>query len=379
MMSRSMGRADTARRITALAIVLANAPGQVVAQDVVTIRDEPSCKGCKINLVTLFTISDDAIPTNALPRGVSARDSRGRWLVHMMDHSYGVFSSEGKYITAIGREGKGPGEFMNPGPAVFAPGDTLYVFDGSLRRAIIFDPAGAVVRTFSIPSQINLGHGAVFLTPSRLVVNLPLAMSPPFTGVKYHLADVTTGEITGSFGKTDDPAQNMGTRRFRTLARASESSFWSVTMAEYRVERWNALSLQCEAVFIRESAWFSPPTQAELQRDFRRPVPRVSDIRVDDQERLWVLASVPREGWEKLFYGPDSATYRKNPSALQQSVIEVIDVKTRRVLARQSFSQIFENLTDDREGVYVYTFTPDEAAALTIFRLELQGVPKSGK
>ncbi|MDE2835399.1 MAG: 6-bladed beta-propeller [Bacteroidota bacterium] len=51
-----------------------------------------------------------------------------------------VFSSDGALLREIGREGRGPGEFMGPPFAHIGPGDTLYVLDRQLQRLTVFSP-----------------------------------------------------------------------------------------------------------------------------------------------------------------------------------------------------------------------------------------------
>jgi hypothetical protein len=67
-------------------------------------------------------------------------DSRGRLFVPLASsNTIRVFDADGEFVTSIGRQGAGPGEFEDIGGA-WARGDTIEVFDGSLNRITRFYP-----------------------------------------------------------------------------------------------------------------------------------------------------------------------------------------------------------------------------------------------
>ncbi|CAM2005477.1 6-bladed beta-propeller [Acanthopleuribacter pedis] len=57
-------------------------------------------------------------------------------------HTITAFDTEGKPKFSFGSKGNGPGEFVEPGALAISPGGELVVFDTSLKRRIVFDPAG---------------------------------------------------------------------------------------------------------------------------------------------------------------------------------------------------------------------------------------------
>jgi hypothetical protein len=63
-----------------------------------------------------------------------------------------IFDSAGRYLSAVGRRGEGPGEFRSPWHILEWPGDSLLVLDISRGfRFNIFGPDGAFVRSFTTP------------------------------------------------------------------------------------------------------------------------------------------------------------------------------------------------------------------------------------
>jgi hypothetical protein len=71
-------------------------------------------------------------------------DAGGRLVVPLASAStIRVFGPDGAFLTALGRSGEGPGEFVSLG-AVWPRGDTIEAFDTELRRMTRFLPDGAV-------------------------------------------------------------------------------------------------------------------------------------------------------------------------------------------------------------------------------------------
>jgi hypothetical protein len=60
------------------------------------------------------------------------------------------FDSRGRFLTATGREGEGPGEFRSMSATWLTEADSVVVFDWRLRRFSVFDADGAFVRSFRL-------------------------------------------------------------------------------------------------------------------------------------------------------------------------------------------------------------------------------------
>jgi hypothetical protein len=69
------------------------------------------------------------------------------------------YDGSGAYVSAVGREGGGPGEFKSMWGLEVGTDDSIYVFDSELQRLSIFDVHGELVRDFSVLSSIGpLGY-----------------------------------------------------------------------------------------------------------------------------------------------------------------------------------------------------------------------------
>jgi hypothetical protein len=84
-----------------------------------------------------------------------AEDDRGNvYALNSLEHRVQVFSSQGRFLRAIGRRGIGPGEFQQP-VSIGIAGDTLYVVDIDPRRISLFSLDGEFSR--QVPT-----HGVSF-------------------------------------------------------------------------------------------------------------------------------------------------------------------------------------------------------------------------
>jgi hypothetical protein len=89
-----------------------------------------------------------------------------------------VYDAAGRHVRTFGREGEGPGEFRDPGPATFF-GDTLVVFDWRLKRLTYFRNDGTVLATARTELPTTFAHGFGRLDDTSLVVEAVEGYSPP--------------------------------------------------------------------------------------------------------------------------------------------------------------------------------------------------------
>ena len=78
-----------------------------------------------------FNTSDSVII--GIPWGISVDDDKNVYITDITASKITVFDSTGAYITQIGREGSGPGEFRSVTDIHFND-DSLTVYDGVSRR-----------------------------------------------------------------------------------------------------------------------------------------------------------------------------------------------------------------------------------------------------
>ena len=96
-------------------------------------------------LIELFRLGDGENGDGVLFYGgigeLVAVDRTGRiFISEWQDPTIHVFAPTGDLVTTIGQKGRGPGEFQWLESLHAGPGDTLYVFDSTLRRLSAFEP-----------------------------------------------------------------------------------------------------------------------------------------------------------------------------------------------------------------------------------------------
>jgi hypothetical protein len=67
------------------------------------------------------------------------------------------YDTTGRFITAVGGRGKGPGEFNWLGPALRTDSDSLILWDPNNGRLSVFDPSGQLVRAVPLGSGQGVG------------------------------------------------------------------------------------------------------------------------------------------------------------------------------------------------------------------------------
>lgn len=143
------------------------------------LRASEACAGCTVQLVKVISLTDSLHPGLFGYLPVVARDGRGWWYTASTDEGLrqvGVFDAVGGFRQALGREGKGPGEFTSINEVVVGAGDTLYVYDNALIRRTVYDPQHRMVQTHPLPGRV---YDVAQLPGGRSVISANIPMSFP--------------------------------------------------------------------------------------------------------------------------------------------------------------------------------------------------------
>jgi hypothetical protein len=146
------------------------------------------------------------------------------------------YDEHGQFVRRIGRQGAGPGETRYMGNAFPYRGDSIAVYDLSMRRISVFDSAGVFARAFTspvayarkpnvIPSQScclimgAFGDGSFLVQPPD---EIPVHAGPPRFGMLSLLRLSAEGEGPDTIGTfesrlhTHDAARPAGVRGYET-------------------------------------------------------------------------------------------------------------------------------------------------------------------
>ena len=344
--------------VTTVVLVHAAFANPLYSQEAVQITRDLTCPRCRIVATQVASIGDKDGPGAIGSAPWLACRQRGQLFAAVTMSRPGevlLFDHAGRFQRAFGRAGEGPGEFRVGFPLKFGPGDSLWVFQPSARRAAVFDSSLKYVRTLPLPTVATavsiFDNGNLALQgsiPSRERIGLPI-----------HLVS-SAGALGSSFGtakaevRPDD--QFVSSRR---LAQASNGRIWSARLTEYTLERWDTagtldLRLAVDATWFK--AWRPDPANP------RAVGPMIIDVQQDSNGLLWVLISVRDASVDEARFAETEQYARRSSSATSveyDSVIEVVDPQRRRVLATTRIGSNMRGFAC--EGI-AYSYKEDEAA-----------------
>ena len=119
----------------------------------------------------------DAVEHDLSPIAFLAVAPNGTIVVtQQQDRNLRYFDASGKSLGTFGRQGQGPGEFMNVGRTSWVA-DTLVVFDGMNRRLTLIAPERKLVRTVPLTITISLRPRPGGDTPPAQFPALPMSLT----------------------------------------------------------------------------------------------------------------------------------------------------------------------------------------------------------
>lgn len=300
-----------------------------------TIPDKPSCPTCRIVLERVVTLGSSGEP--ALSRSTHvAVDSRGRFFA-APTYDPGkivMYDARGVVVRTFGRPGQGPGEF---GALIHmlrvGPGDSIHVFEGN--RESVLSPGIAGFGSQRILPL--LPNDVLFLRDGRAVVQRTI-LGDGRTALPLHILD-TQGRIARSFGGgglLDPRKPYLGVLR---LFPAPGDRIWSAHFGAYRIDLWSLDGSRLQTL-VRDAAWFRPWDNEPISSTVaERRHPRVVSVAEDPQRRLWVNVAVPGPRWRPPHGGREMRLDELDEDAEFDTVLEVLDPRNGRLLARGRFAQ----------------------------------------
>lgn len=308
---------------------------------------EDLCATCKIVLDDAVHIGSSngwAVLSQFAYFGI---DERG-WVVVADPMSYPnqvlfLSSASDTIPTPIGREGAGPGKLLRI-TGLWTSDQGVHVFDGGTGRETVFDTAGQFLSTYVYRfGPIGRLGSRIPLDGNRLLINATIR-TPDNAGYPLHILD-SERRIERSFG-ADTALLLPGFVDFnaRALAWSSDSVLWVARFNEYRIEKW---TLRGEHVLtlIRHPDWFEPWWTVETT-DYMvaAPPPSLAWIH-EDKERhlLWLMFWLADSDYHpvKKATDPQSRINKVEMNRFFDTMVEVVDLVTRTVVAQRRFGPLF--------------------------------------
>ncbi|WP_420461638.1 6-bladed beta-propeller [Candidatus Palauibacter sp.] len=335
------------RRAVAVALgSLCTATYALGAQEVgVTwIPDDVACPACTVELTERVRLGDGEGP-GAIDflggHSFSAVDSRGR--IYLREHfstEIKVYEADGAFRRTIGREGEGPGEFRGINGIVVGSADSLFVLDRFSMRMSVFSPDHELVR--SAPLKIRpqgVDPIAVAWNPGHFYMISHMEGVPGLAGWPIHQIDARGRRVHSLGSETGEVPPSEPYDDISVISDGGDGTLWVGRLAHYWIQRRSPASREPIEEIRREPDWFPEPSEAELRSGAHgvgRPPPLMSDI-LEDDGLLWVLTWLIDPNWTRA-----SPELEDDPLRYD-SMIEVIDLEAKRVVARARFDELYDH------------------------------------
>lgn len=314
-----------------LPFLLTAVPAGASGQDTTFIADAPACSSCSLELEHLASISSSD-EVHVYSTGLFVETPSHYVLSHTYEQeTLHLFDKDGDFVRSVGRAGDGPGEYRRIWGLDVAS-DSLFVFDGGLRRLTVLDGDYEVVASEDFPPIMLFRNGFWRFADGDIVLN-GMVQTRDRIGFPLHLARVGAG-LQRSFG-TDTPSFDGSQRpHLRKVTRAGQGGIWSVQGFSYTIERWDQNGDRT-AVLHRRAPWFEreryDPEDRPEEHGWEAvdAYARVMDVVEDDAGMLRVLLQVPDPDAD-----PAMAEQVGGIFPLYDSVIEIIDPVEGEVISR---------------------------------------------
>ncbi len=336
----------------------------------------PCEEACGITLDLEMEYGDDSGPGILdLVGWVKAhRDVSGRTYIvgEPIDNAL-VFDAGGRFLRRIGRSGSGPGE-LEDGSSLVVTGDGEFsVLDRGRGAILNFDHTGRLRNEVRTEGWVSPGNRTFAWDGPRVIHAANLA-TPDRIGFPLHLVNVETGEIERSFGSVTGEHELGGTSGLHPVAVRQDRLIWMVVGFErYEIALWDLN--RPHRLLRREASWFPEQTLDDLTHGGRMdkaPGPFIYALALSESDSLlWVLGSVADEDWREA--DPYSTDY----DAYYDDILEVIDLRTNKVIASQRFDHSYHLVEAGVLGRLA--ITANGSVRYQTFRVQLEAPQKSSQ
>lgn len=291
------------------------------------------------------------------------------------------FGPDGQYLSTLGGQGYGPGEFEMPlHHFIEAGGDTLFIIDVALGRLTALSPDGEQVYDTRI-ANIGRALWGDFLEDGTFIANVSRT-TPEGVGLPLHVM-TTSGKVVYSFG-TDFPvhlAWEQGSYA-RHVDVDDEGTIWVAPWFEHRLEKWIPISdpnepFGLDSVFEPGTVEFPPIAERQSIPDTRHdgpPSPSIRGLWRQPDGPVWMILWVAREDWTERFRDPRDAgldaEFLSPESHYYKTRLQAVDPATGRVLGSAEVEESWMEFIGDGEA-YSYDVTDAGVPYLDLWRVRL--------
>ncbi len=369
------GMNSAPRFVVALAVPILVAPTSTLAQ-VEWITSDVSCSTCSVSAQPLARLGAPAGPGAIAADLLSvARMGDGNvLLLPAMNGAAVVFTPGGTFVGTLGKEGRGPGEYLRPSAALALEDGRTLIFDALQARVTVLDSRRQVISTLPLRSHVV---DALELPDERILVNGMVPSREKF-GFPFHVLSLRNGAILESFGEEDSRAIVDPNVIRRIIIGRTDRGIWVARRTEYLLELFGP-DWEPVRTVRREAPWFPPESKVDLGRPDTPPYPFLKAGHLSRSGLIWVAVWVPHESWETAWEGiavPPSGELRNHPpfDELFTTRLEVFD-QAGQLIHSQPWDHLIVDWLDDDT---VATTHQDASGVIYVdlWRLRLVGHPE---
>jgi hypothetical protein len=276
-----------------------------------------------VKLTRRAVLTDSGSPAKGLGWMIAV-DSRKRYYASTGESHFLVFDSTGRLLRSVGRKGRGPGEYFGDAQVVIGPADTLLVFDWSSLTTLT--PNYEYVRRVS----------ARLVEPIWLSGGWLAQITSGYTREEInwlHLLELLDATGNGANQiEIGPPKSRDGPGRSRVVADGRDGTIWTTFFEKYVLEQWTRTGAR-QLILTRDLDGESFKGFSEIPFN----TARVSNLLVDRLGRVWVSVLV-RNGKKHRSTMRTEEGVREVEVDEYDTVIDVIDVKVRKLLASTRFT-----------------------------------------
>ncbi len=325
-----------------------------------------ACDGVATKVLTLKAPLESAILFE-LPD--VERAANGTYYLGTRDGAIHAYDTRGRRLRQLGRRGRGPGEIDRLVTFSVGADDSVFAVSSD-RRLLVFGPDQKFARGTTLAHGVSTMSNvapSIQTLPSGRVVMSAFVRTPALDGLPVFLMD-TSGKLAQAFGSLSIALPRSFTTRVLTRE-AHTGALWVADPAWYRFERYEAqgdsFAREPSRVLGVRSPWvfggnrplmtaaeghelFENAKQVIIKSDVRarprvlerEPTTTMRSLRIAG-DTMWVAWQVPAPNWNKVELTYPLANEMMISSDLNDSlwntVVEVLDVRTNRVLLRKHF------------------------------------------
>jgi hypothetical protein len=285
-----------------------------------------TCGNCSVSLDPVLNIGHEADPASPEIAARLVRVSDGRFFLSTLTgvHGIGEYASNGAFVAIHGREGEGPGEYRRPPHSITKMvGDSLLVYDFSMRRFSVHDASGRFTRSFEVPFRVS--DFAAMSDGSILVGGAAEGPDPFELGQGAHILD-RDGKLVRSLGDSvGELIRHNPLTRSRTVAVSPSGVLAIARRLEY--EFMILYPDGSRRIFERRADWFAPAEDIMNQA-------HLTNLWFDDSDMLWVSILLP----ERVTTAPAERPVQR-PWGDRRFTVEIFDVVSGELVVSRTFEQ----------------------------------------